>query len=256
VKQVAGDNTRWWHETAMGFEWKTNLLGTGGEHIGQEFHGGAYVKFSCNPWGMEDYGVNTATFKRFWYGLMNMEVQTVAAGQEGDIPETEFQHKGWAHGVAGPNEQLNMIPENPKLGGVYSPIPWDPQKILDPDTRSSAVVYLPIDLMAGARDTYDQAYFMGMGGITSVTPLDYYVIYTVRVEACLVREFGSSEEPNLGNEHGGIRPNNDYTSYTPVTFWDKYGTWIIIAVIAFIVLALLGGLIFGGPILMMLLGSG
>jgi hypothetical protein len=249
--RVPGDDTRWIHETAMGFEWKTNLLGSGGEHIGQEFSGGAYVKFSCNPWGMEDYGVNPNTFKRFWYGLMNMEVEAVTIGQVGSVPESEIQHKGWVHGLAGVNDQLSMIPENPKLGGVYSRIPWDPQKILDPDIRSSAIAFLPADIMAGARDSYDVGYFLGMGGITDVLPIDYYVIYTVRVEACLVREYGSTEEPNTGPDYGPLQPPVDYSPYNPTTFWDKYGTWIIIAVIIGIVLAIIGGVLFGIPLLMM-----
>jgi hypothetical protein len=249
------EDMSWWHETSMGFEWKT-INKQGGEHIGQKFSGGAYVKFSCNPWGMEDYGVNPVTFKRFWYGLMNMKVESMAVGQANDIPENEIQHKGWARGLATPGDQLNMIPENPKLGGVYSPIPWDPQKILDPDTRASAIVYLPVDMFAGAKDTYDPTHDLFTGGITNVLPIDYYVIYTVRVEACLVREFGSSEEPNPSPNPSPLQPPKDYTPYTPATFWGQYGTWIIIAVIAFIVLALIGAFIFGGSILMMGMGGG
>jgi len=251
VREV-GDSTTWLHETAMGFEWKTNIIGTGGSRIGQEFSGGAYVKYSCNPWGMEDYGVNTATFKRFWYALMNMKVESVAMGQVenvgGAIPENEIQHKGWGKGLATAGDQLNMIPENPKLGGVYSPVPWDPQKILDPDMRSSAIVYLPVDMFAGAKDTYDQWFNSGLGGITNVLPIDYYVIYTVRVETCLVREF---EGPIINPDPSPLNPPIDYTPYTPTTFWDKYGTWIIIAVIAIIVLALVFAWLFGGSILMM-----
>ena len=67
--------TIWTHETSMVHQWVDNF-GAGGDKIGKNVAGSAFIRFSTLPWGLLDYGTapTNYTFNGYWLGVMNAKI--------------------------------------------------------------------------------------------------------------------------------------------------------------------------------------
>lgn len=241
----------WTHETSMAFQWLTNA-GPGGDKIGKPFDGGVYVRFVCKPWGIPDQSNAPAnyTFKGYWLGVMNAKVEKAPSGVA--TPDIEITDKGWVRNIESVGSQLNMFEDDGTFGKAYTEIPWDTSKVLDPDIKSAVIVYLPINLMAGAWAKYDASYNWYNGAVVECKPVDYYVTYTVRMETLITKEY-EFRDPGISPNPSPIQTPKDYVPYTALTFWDKYGFWIIVIAIIVVGLLVLGSF-FTLPLLSNVLG--
>lgn len=225
----------WIHETSMPYEYRTNA-GPGGTRIGKPFDGKILVRFSTLPWGTLDYGPvpENYTFNGYWLGIMNSKIEDYTYGQA--VQEIEVVHKGWVRNVQSEGAPLNMMQDDGTYAQQYTEIPWDSNKILDPDIKSSVIVEIPINLMAGAFDRYDVWTNYGAGGIVEVKPVDYFVTYTVRMEALVTKEY-EYRDPATAPNPSPIKAPEDYVPYSAANFWDKYSMWIIIGLVVLVALA-------------------
>ena len=218
----------WWHETSMPYCWKEWLGVTGGSNYGTNFDGGCYVRFSCLPWGIPNFGPvpEGYSFNGYWLGIMNAKVE----GFDDGVCQTDtpISHTGWVRNVESVGSQLNMFMDDGTFSSAYIDIPWDITKVLDPDVENAVVVYLPFDLMAGAYEEYTA--WSGTGSIVECKPVDYYLTYTVRIEGLVIREY-EYRDPSTPPNPSPIEPPHDYVPYTPQGIWDKYWMWIILGVV-------------------------
>lgn len=241
----------WEHETIMGWSYCMNVDEHGGSFYGKNAAGEVYVRFSDLPWGVLDYGPVPAnyTFKGYWLGIMNAKVDKVVAGA---VVDNEQVWKGWSRNLPSVGSQCNLYKDDGTYAQQFATIPWDATKILDPDISSVIIIGLPYDLAAGAWERYNAwGGYAANGAIDELKPVDYYATYTIRTECLVVKEY-AARDPGVPANPSVIETPKDYVPYTPLSFWDKYGTWIIIAVIAFIVLALIFAWLFGGSLLMLM----
>lgn len=237
----------WIHETSMPYEAKRNAGVTTGEKIGKPFDGGVYVRFSNLPWGMPDYGPvpENYTFNGYWLGIMNAKVEDHRKGV--CDPTIQISHKGWWRNVESRGSQLNMYEDDGRLATSYAEVPWDITKTLDPDIENVVIVYLPFELMAGAWEKYDP--YGGSppltGSIVEMKPVDVYLDYTVRMECLVVKEY-EFRDPGTSPNPSPIGVPGDYVPYSAYSFWEKYGLWIVIGLIAgalfLLALAMFGGI--------------
>jgi hypothetical protein len=233
------------HETSMPYMWHENFGQTGGDLIGKNLDGGVYVRFSCLPWGIPNFGdtPENYSFNGYWLGIMNAKVENIQTGIA--TQDIEITHTGWVRNVESVGSQLNMSRDDGTFTQSYSEISWDINKVLDPDIKNTVIVYLPFDLMAGAYEKFDPyAGWLLAGSITELKPVDYYVTYTVRMECLVVKEY-EYRDPASSPNPSPIQKPQDYVPYTQLSFWDKYGLYIIIGIIllfllGFIVLPILG----------------
>ena len=121
---------------------------------------------------------------------------------------------------------------------AYTSIPWDTNKILDPDIKNVVIVEVPFDLMAGAWAKYDAWAYLGNGAIVELKPVDYYLTYTIRMECLVTKEF-EFRDPGTPPNPSPIEKPVDYVPSTVTTFWDRYGIWIIIGAVLFVILLII-----------------
>ena len=233
----------WIHETSFPDEWRENLA-SGGDRTGRSFDGGAYVRFSCLPWGMPDFEApENYTFNGYWLGIMNAKVERSDKGVA--TPDIEITDKGWSRNIASTGAQLNMYLDDGEFGNSYAEVPWDITKVLDPDIKNVVVVYLPFELMAGAKHYHDVTKRAYRGAITELKPVDYYITYTVRMECLVIKEY-EARDPSTPANPSPIEAPEDYVPATTTSFWDKYAMWIIIIIVGavgfLIVFSLLSGM--------------
>jgi hypothetical protein len=254
MKMIEDPNVgpEWYHETSMPYSWKSNLW-SGADHIGKNIAGSVFVRFSVLPWGTYDYGPLPANyqFNGYWLGVMNAKVEGVSRAEaEQTIPSEAITFQGDARDVATEGTQLNMKKDDGTYVNQYTSIPWDPDKVLDPDIQSTVVVELPFDLLAGAWMQYDPSYFTYFGGIIQAKPIDYYIQYKVRME-CLVTKELEFREPATPANPSPLDTPSDYVPYKAPSFFDQYGFWIIVIAIVIVGLVILGAWI-GIPFMMVL----
>ena len=242
MSSVDANGTRvWTHETSMPFQYQTQT-GAGGIYKGKEIKGKVYVRFSTLPWGFLDYGPipdNYSATNVYWLGVMNAKCEEIDTGLAAqNIDESDVIDKGWARGIESTGGPLNMMDDDGTFAVPYAKVPWDANKVLDPDIQSTIIVELPFDMMAGAIPVWDRWAFMGGGAIAQCKPVDYYLTYTVRMECLVVKEY-AARDPGLPANPSRIDPPQDYVGYQIPSFWDKYGLWIIIGAVLVIVLIIL-----------------
>jgi len=242
----------WEHETGAPYSWAC-FWGVGGISIGKNFDGGVFARFSCLPWGILDYGPvpENYTFNGYYLAVMNAKVESSVSGVA--TPDIEISQKGWVRNIESTGSQLNMFSDDGTFAKAYASIPWDINKVFDPDIKSVVIVYLPFDLMAGNYEYYDVNAYAYNGAITEFKPVDYYLTYTVRMETLIVKEY-EQRDPATSPNPSPIQNPKDFVPYTASTFWDKYGfAIIIIAIIGIVLLGL--AIVIGGPAFFMFLSS-
>lgn len=240
--QTIATNVVWTHETSMPYQYQ-NEWGRAGDLIGKPVDGSVFVRFSTLPWGLLDYGPvpENYTFTGYWLGVMNAKCEKVETGIASiNIAESDVIDKGWARGIESVGGPLNIYRDDGTFAVAYASIPWDDTKVLDPDISGTVILELPFNLMAGAIPVWDRWAFSGGGAIVQCKPVDYYLTYTVRME-CLVTKEYAARDPGLPANPSTIEKPADYVPYTVPSFWDQYGTWIIIGAVLFVILLIILG---------------
>jgi len=231
----------WYHETSMPYSWKSNLW-SGADHIGKNIAGSLFIRFSVLPWGTYDYGPLPPgyQFDRYWLGVMNAKVEGVPSRGEAEqtIPSKSVTYLGDARDIATDGTPLNMKKDDGTYANQYASIPWDSEKVLDPDIQSTVIVELPFDLLAGAWMQYDPSYFTYFGGIIQAKAIDYYIQYKVRIE-CLVRAKLEFRDPATPENPSTLDTPSDYVPYHAPSFIEEYGFWIIVGAIIFVILLII-----------------
>jgi hypothetical protein len=209
----------WEHETSWGCQRNNAIVPTSYGHVGKPFQGGVYVKFVIDPWTGEE--VHTAPSEDYvsqgaWAGVMNSYIYKKVEGQvenqykEG-MPTPNAEAPLTARGNLDNGYQVNMYIDNGAFSTQAPTVNWDEN--LSPDSRilSTAVLYLPIQLEAGAYLTKDI-----LGAVWALTPCDAYVKYTVRVDVLQSHDFvlQTAYEPPIGTTP------TDYFTWAK-GFWDS-----------------------------------
>jgi hypothetical protein len=233
VEDIWGLN-HWVHETSMPYEWHNNL-GTGGSRIGKSFDGGVYVRFANLPWGLPDFGPAPEgyQFNAYWLGIMSAEIGDSIEGIATENPPPQT-YTGWGRKIAASDGPINMFTDDGTFAAPYAEIPWDPEKVLDENIKSTVIVEVPISLMAGAYENYNVWADIGAGDIVDCKPIDYYVQYTVKMK-CLVIKAYEYRDPGIDPNPSPIQPPNDYVPWTAPSWLAQYGMWIILGIVAVIV---------------------
>jgi hypothetical protein len=250
VKNVPGWTTRWLTETALPAEY-IDLLGPIGDRIGKAFEGSILVRFVCSPWGFPDTAppADNYTFNGYWLGVMNAKVEDYDNGTVVDLDQT---YNGWVRDIQSVGGTLNMFQDDGTFSEDYIEVPWDKTKVLDPDIKSSVIVELPINLLAGAHTVSNPWYSLLPGAWSEVKPIDVWVTYTVRME-CLVTKEYEFRDPGTPPNPSPIEPPQDWVPSNQPSWLDQWGVWLIIGAIAFVVLAIVLTWL-GLPVLLLLSG--
>ena len=232
---IGGTNV-WTHETAMPFQFQTNVL-TGGMGVGKPWQGSFFVRFSCKPWANPYYQpkMDNYTFRGYWFGIMDAYIINCELGNVEGAPDDNY--KGWAR----PAQSVNSRPNKYLDDGVYAKalpsVPWDESMIISKDVQSTCIVELGADLFAGACAEYSPTAYAMVGAIVEMKPTDYYLTYTVGLQCYVVNTFEQNILPSSGNT-GPIETPKTYVPSTGMTFWEQYGIWIIIGLICLVVVGL------------------
>ena len=223
----------WIHETAAPHNWK-HITGGGGIAIGKDFDGGVYARFSCLPYGVLDYGPipENYQFNGYWLGIMNAKVEAFAWGDVAtNLPET---YAGWVRNVESVGSQVNMFYDDGEYAQAFAEIPWDADKILDPDIKNTVIVYLPFNMLAGAYENYNPSSLLFYGNIDDIKPIDVWLTYTIRMETLVVKEFEYRDPATPPNPSPIESPEDYVTANLPGGI-----NWWLVAIIVIIILLLL-----------------
>lgn len=217
-------------------------------HVGKPFNGGVYTKFVINPWSglptretPEGYQLNGA-----WAGVMGATIFTKEQGQVenkwGEKPNPSMEAPIYVRGGLDHGAQVNMYEDAGGFGTPAPVIPWDPNQILDARIQSAVVLYLPVELQAGAYLTKNFA------GVTDqLTPCDAYIKYTVRVDVLQAHEYILVTNPIPPT----LDPPTDFLSWAK-GFWDALFDptsptfWILIVILILAILIVIYKLAKGG----------
>jgi len=249
----------WWHETGMPYEWQG--FGTqGGTHIGLDFKGGVYVRFACKPWltMLMQPGPNApanSRFMRYWFGVMDTYITKASYGYcDRNYNQNPPTFVGMWAGIASENSHPPMTRDDGTYVTPYAIVPWDTNKVLDQDIANAVVVYLPFDLLAGAVEKWHGGTLGSNSYIEDVKKADVYVTYTVLVQGMVIKEFAAS--PPQPGESPPIKAPNDAVRVSVPSWWDQYGTIIIIAIIVVAIVLIAFAWIVGPGILLIVLTGG
>lgn len=223
-KTIVGVSPVWglatiYHETSWPYTYKAPAdSGTG--QIGEAFKGGVYVKFVINPWQGFTYrdppeaeGEDYYVLESCWAGVMNAYLANKEMGQTANQwdnrPNPEDGDMFFKAGLDRGN-QVPMLLDDGCFGDPAPTVDWDPAVTPDEDIQSTVVLYLPVELLAGA-----DAEFNGWGCSTNLYPCDVYVMYTVRIDVLTTHGFilHTAKEPPDPD------PPSDYFSWAE-DFWD------------------------------------
>ena len=244
---TGGEGHCWQHETSCPYEYHKNF-GSGGDKIGEPYEGCAYLRFVVHPWGLPDFtpAPENYTFQSYWAGVMNMKLEGREWGKvetSGDTVANE-NHAGYVRGLPSDGSQLNMYQDDGSFARAYSEVPWDINKVLDPDIKSSIVVQLPFEILAGAYEDFSWVGCSGLGAINHLFPVDYWVTATIRVETFIVKEYYGGRDPQGPVNPSPIQPPEDYFPVHIPGFWERY--WLPILIIIGIIAIFIIGMIFLG----------
>ncbi len=207
----------WWHETSAPS--KAFLGAFGWTKIGKPFEGGAYVKFIVSPWIGGTYRAapnSSYVLERCWAGIMNAYVFEVSSqqvrNQWGDKPNPN--HDYYVKGLLNRGGQVPMFKDDGTFGTSAPTVDWDLNVTPDIRIESTVVLFLPVDMMAGAYVKYNA----WDGHMEEVYPCDVEAIYTIRVDVLTVHDFvlQTSYKPPM------LKWAEDFFSWS-LSFWD--GLW-------------------------------
>jgi len=248
----------WLTETAMPYEWRNNF-GSGGTRVGLPIKGSVFVRVACLPFGFPNFGPAPSgyVFDDYWLGILSIKSQYSDVGSasfDSSGKPLEEVHKGWIRDVPSDGQPLTMWLDDGDLAIPYASVPWSPDRVVDKDIQSSLICEIPFDLKAGAYDTFN-AYQPSLGGqIEEVDPVDHYMTVTVRLECFLVKKYATAE-PVTPLNPSDIAAPHDWVGNTQLSFWDKYGMWILIGAIIFIIIMIIATWL-SIPIWFMMMGRG
>ena len=212
IADVAPNGSYWGvpmftHETLWPYEGYTQTGGGGinnNNFIGQKFQGGVYVKFVIDPWtGVSSHDPPNASYvlDRCWAGVMETRVlekehgrvdnEYPAPGVSNPRQPPDSAANVYIAGGIERNDGVNMYEDDGTFGTPAPEVPWDLSITPDIRIKSTVVQYLPIQLGAGAYNTFD-----GYLNVNGVYPCDVAVMYTVRVDVLQAHEFVLNTNPN------------------------------------------------------------
>lgn len=256
--QAPGPTYYWEHETAETISWATDN-NKGGSCIGKDFEGGLYARFACIPWGIIDQGPipENYTFTGYWLGVMETVVQDERYNTvQGDPDDRDpaFGHQGFVRSIQSKEGPLNMFKDDGTYAAGLAEVPWEAAKILSPDIKSTVVIFLPFDIMAGAYSEFDGTACDNWGAITKILPVNYWLQYTVRVGCFVVKEYQAAD-PVISPDPNHVQPPESYVPYAVPTWWDQYGLIIIIVAVVIILGLIVLSLFFNIGLIAILTGG-
>jgi len=212
----------WKHDTSWEHECWTGVLGGDlgyNTYVGEMFKGGWYTKFVIDPWKGVPYRIPPEPPEGSYYevdawaGVMNSYVHAITADQVknqwGEMPTPLGDAQIWYKGGLPQGAQIPMFQDDGTFGTPAPTIDWNPDLQPDEDIFSTIVLYLPMELQAGA-DTHNGAY----GEADALYPCDVQVFYTVRMDVLMTHEFFLQ-----GGEPPPIYPWEDFFNWC-YDFWD------------------------------------
>jgi hypothetical protein len=202
--------------------------------IGKPFEGNVYTRFSCLPWGIPNYAIDNKnySFNGYWLGIMSAVVESDIYGRIEGSPEPSPIAQPATKKIMSSN--LNMFQDDGKYADPYKNIEWDISKVLDPDIKNTVIIQIPFNVLAGAHAIFDVRYNLWVGSITELKPVDVFVLYTIRVDALVVKEY-EFRDPAIPPNPSPIEVPKEYTPATELSFFEKYGLWIIIGFIIILI---------------------
>jgi hypothetical protein len=229
-------STRWMHETSWPYTgYAVGMNPDDDPLVGKQFVGGVYVKFVISPWkgtGVvetpENYSLNTA-----WAGVMNSYIFTKEQGQVanqwGDLISPSNEAPLFVRGGLDNGAQVPMFLDDGTYGSVAPVVDWDLTASPDSRIKSAVVLYLPVQLQAGAYLTRNWA-----STVTQLTPCDAYIKYTIRVDVLTTHDFVLQTAVNPPE----LNPPVDIISWF-YGFWDSPATQATLILLALALFALL-----------------
>lgn len=209
---------QWKHETSWAFEGADVLRGVGGDHVGEEFYGGVYTKFTIDPWKGFTYREPPVTdnpdeewyeLDSCWAGVMNTYAQEITMGQiANQWGEMKDPDGGAPLHVKGSIPQGYMLPmflDDGTFGTPATPIDWDPSVTPDEDLQNSVAIYLPAQMSAGAYLPRNW-----LGTVDNVIPCDVYIMYKLRIDVLTSHGFVL----HTAHDPPDPTPPFDFFSYT------------------------------------------
>lgn len=206
------------HETTWPYVAGTISGGQGGTEKGKIWYGGAYVKFVINPWRGGTYHDSPTGYsiKDAWAGIMDAQIiykdQGTVKNQWGNIPTAEADAQPWIKAGLDNEARVNMFADDGTFGDKIPAINWDAS--VTPDTRpaSTAVLYFPVELSAGAK-THANARFI----VDDIYPIDVMIKYKVRVNVLQTHDFSLQG----GRKVGELQWVEDYFGWSE-SFWTSF----------------------------------
>lgn len=218
---------RFEHETSWPHEQWTPIFGDNGynEKIGEQFSGGAYVKFIIDPWQGFTYRDPPEAEEGYrydlegcWAGVMNTYVFDRLMGQVdnqwGQSPTPDNEALFFIRGGLDRGNQVPMFTDDGSYGTIAPKVDWDPSITPDERIESTVVQYLPVQMLPGAK-----LHHKWDGTVDDIYPCDVYVMYTLRVDVLTSHGFvlHSAEQPP------DPVPPGDFFAWCE-SFWDDVFT--------------------------------
>ena len=181
---VFAHETSWAYFSDEGLGFVNKQFGQHTGEVGTSFEGGVYVNFAISPWtGISAVDVpDGQVVIDAWAGIMSVEIFQKNSGSvanvDGEIPNASQDALQYAKAGLDNGASVPMYADDGTYGVTeYEAIAWNPTLNPSSRIRSSVVLYLPVDLTAGAQ--IDRNWY---GAVTNIKPCDVYVSYTVMVE--------------------------------------------------------------------------
>lgn len=215
------------HETSWPYE------GDGGfgavynfeNRIGKPFKGGCYVKFIISPWKGFTYRSppnSSYVLDGCWAGVMNVYVMPggkkmgQVENQWGEMPDPDPGAPTYVKGALDEGNQVPMFKDDGSFGTPAPRVNWDPNVTPDERIESTVVLYLPVEMEAGAKlhRDWDQV-------VRDIYPCDVYIMYTLRIDVLTVHEFALQSAHNPPEP----QPPSDWFIWFK-NFWDGFISWL------------------------------
>lgn len=264
LADVVGTNGYWKHETILPANFYYYLFPNevavyNAPDSGKPISGSLFVRIADIPWGTPDFGkITNYTYVGYWLGIIDV-VMTAHEVNEvenvGGAPPANpnlIKYGGWSRSALSDGCHPALSLDDGTYATPYTPIPRDPDKILDPDLDSVVIAELPFDLNAGAYALYDTVPVTGQkSGIHDVKPIDYYITYHLLITTVQVKTYSESG-PITNPDELPISDPKDFIGYTAGTEIN-WGFWIMVIIVVIVIMVILGflgisiiSLMFGG----------
>jgi len=190
--------------------------------IGMPFKGGVYVKFVISPWRGFTYREppnDEYTLENCWAGVMNAYVFRREMGQVenqwGDMPDPDPWAPMYFKAGLDVGNQVPMFKDDETFGTPAPRVDWDPSVTPDERIESTVVLYLPAELLAGAKFHTDI-----WTTIDDIYPCDVYVMYTLRIDVLTIHGFALQTAINPPEP----QPPSDWFTWFK-GFWENVAAW-------------------------------